>query len=143
MATINRDGSIDAKFGWWREVAGRSGSADGVSTLPRRRFAHVPDGYALGSKRLGSRSRPPAAGESQANTSSRRSASRCWSPRVVSARNSLKATFPNAGPADRSRRAGHGRPNGLPNAVGTPPGVARLPQAPRLQQRRALRPRPT
>lgn len=80
MATINRDGSIDAKFGWWRAGSGKiKKSADGVSTLPRRRSALMsPTATRPGSKRLASRSQPPAAGESPADTSNRRSASRCW-----------------------------------------------------------------
>ena len=46
MATINDDGSIDAKQGWWRGVAGKlriSGRRIDGTAPPLR--AHVPSGY--------------------------------------------------------------------------------------------------
>ena len=54
MATINPDGSIDAKFGWWRAGSGKiriSGRRLDASAPPLR--AHVPDGYGLGFQATG------------------------------------------------------------------------------------------
>src|SRR3954466_10972579 len=46
MATINSDGSIDAKFGWWRAGSGKikiNGWRLDAPAPPLR--AHVPEGY--------------------------------------------------------------------------------------------------
>ena len=54
MATINPDGSIDAKFGWWRAGSGKiriSGRRLDASAPPLR--AHVPDGYGRGFQATG------------------------------------------------------------------------------------------
>lgn len=54
MATINSDGSIDAKFGWWRAGSGKikiSGRRLDASARPLR--AHVPDGYGPGFQATG------------------------------------------------------------------------------------------
>ena len=53
-ATINEDGSIDAKFGWWRAGSGKiriSGKRLDASA-PRLR-AHVPSGYGRGFQATG------------------------------------------------------------------------------------------
>ena len=54
MATLNSDGSIDAKFGWWRAGSGKikiSGRRLDASAPPLR--AHVPDGYGPGFQATG------------------------------------------------------------------------------------------
>lgn len=54
MATINSDGSIDAKFGWWRVGSGKiktSGRRLDAPAPPLR--ADVPDGYAAGFQATG------------------------------------------------------------------------------------------
>ncbi len=54
MATINGDGSIDAKFGWWRAGSGKiriSGRRLDAPAPPLR--AHVPDGYGPGFQATG------------------------------------------------------------------------------------------
>jgi hypothetical protein len=53
-ATINDDGSIDAKFGWWRAGSGKiriTGRRLDVAAPPLR--AHVPDGYSAGFQATG------------------------------------------------------------------------------------------
>jgi hypothetical protein len=53
-ATINEDGSIDAKFGWWRAGSGKiriSGRRLDAAAAPLR--AHVPGGYARGFQATG------------------------------------------------------------------------------------------
>ena len=53
-ATINGDGSIDAKFGWWRAGSGKiriSGRRLDAAAPPLR--AHVPDGYGRGFQATG------------------------------------------------------------------------------------------
>jgi hypothetical protein len=53
-ATINEDGSIDAKFGWWRAGSGRihiSGRRLDAAATPLR--AHVPAGYGRGFQATG------------------------------------------------------------------------------------------
>jgi hypothetical protein len=53
-ATINEDGSIDAKFGWWRAGSGKigiSGRRIDRAAAPLR--AHVPSGYAAGFQATG------------------------------------------------------------------------------------------
>jgi len=53
-ATINDDGSIDAKFGWWRAGSGKiriTGRRLDASAPPLR--AHVPDGYSAGFQATG------------------------------------------------------------------------------------------
>ena len=53
-ATINEDGSIDAKFGWWRAGSGKiriSGRRLDAAALPLR--ADVPDGYGRGFQATG------------------------------------------------------------------------------------------
>jgi hypothetical protein len=53
-ATINDDGSIDAKVGWWRAGAGRiriAGSRLDVPAPPLQ--AHVPGGYGSGFQATG------------------------------------------------------------------------------------------
>lgn len=53
-ATINDDGSIDAKFGWWRDGSGKiriSGRRLDRPAPPLR--AHVPDGYGPGFQATG------------------------------------------------------------------------------------------
>ena len=53
-ATINEDGSIDAKFGWWRAGSGRiriSGRRLDAHAPPLR--AHVPTGYGRGFQATG------------------------------------------------------------------------------------------
>ncbi len=53
-ATINEDGSIDAKFGWWRAGSGRiriSGRRLDAHAPPLR--AHVPAGYSRGFQATG------------------------------------------------------------------------------------------
>ncbi|MGZ8697159.1 MAG: hypothetical protein ACXWZ1_07360 [Gaiellaceae bacterium] len=54
MATINSDGSIDAKFGWWRAGSRKiriSGRRLDAPAPPLR--AHVPDGYGPGFQATG------------------------------------------------------------------------------------------
>ena len=54
MATINPDGSIDAKFGWWRAGSGKiriSGRRLDAPASPLR--ASVPDGYGPGFQATG------------------------------------------------------------------------------------------
>lgn len=54
MATINPDGSIDAKFGWWRAGNGKiriSGRRLDAPAPPLR--AHVPSGYGPGFQATG------------------------------------------------------------------------------------------
>jgi hypothetical protein len=54
IATINPDGSIGAKFGWWRAGSGKiriSGRRLDASAPPLR--AHVPDGYGRGFQATG------------------------------------------------------------------------------------------
>ena len=54
MATINPDGSIDAKFGWWRVGRAKiriSGRRLDAAAPPLR--AHVPDGYGPGFQATG------------------------------------------------------------------------------------------
>jgi hypothetical protein len=53
-ATINDDGSIDAKFGWWRAGSGKiriTGRRLDAAAPPLR--AHVPDGYSAGFQATG------------------------------------------------------------------------------------------
>ena len=53
-ATINDDGSVDAKFGWWRNGSGKirvSGRRVDGPAAPLR--AHVPDGYPAGFQATG------------------------------------------------------------------------------------------
>ena len=53
-ATINDDGSIDAKYGWWRAGSGKiriSGRRLDASAPPMR--AHVPNGYGPGFQATG------------------------------------------------------------------------------------------
>ena len=53
-ATINEDGSIDAKFGWWRAGSGKiriSGKRLDAAAPPLR--AHVPSGYGRGFQATG------------------------------------------------------------------------------------------
>ncbi|MDX6439498.1 MAG: hypothetical protein QOF45_2081 [Gaiellaceae bacterium] len=53
-ATINEDGSIDAKFGWWRAGSGKiriTGRRLDAPAPPLR--AHVPDGYETGFQATG------------------------------------------------------------------------------------------